>query len=306
MNYKPIRIEMRRLFVVICVAFVSVGSWAQNPTMGDVNRDGGISITDVLLCVDHILGGNPANFSISLADLNNDDDVTITDVLAIVDLILNGGNGIGDTSQAYLTCPDDNHPHMIDLGLPSGTKWACCNVGANKPEASGGHYSWGETEEKSLYNFVTYKYCTGVDSDNNGIYEDWHDDTKVYGVWQYLGDDIAGTQYDVAHANWGGSWVMPSVYQQQELIAYCTSEFVDVNGVKGMRFTGENGGTIFLPAAGRRYQNALVSNEDGFYWSSTHIPTYTYRAYYLYLGSGSASLAGYYRLYGKSVRPVYK
>lgn len=53
------------------------------------------------------------------------------------------------------SCPDDNHPHMIDLGLPSGTKWACCNVGATKPEEYGGYYTWGETEEKSVYDWST-------------------------------------------------------------------------------------------------------------------------------------------------------
>ena len=56
------------------------------------------------------------------------------------------------------TCPDSNHPHMIDLGLPSGTKWACCNVGATTPEGYGGYYAWGETSEKSVYNWNTYQY----------------------------------------------------------------------------------------------------------------------------------------------------
>lgn len=49
----------------------------------------------------------------------------------------------GDTG--LLTCPDNNHPHAIDLGLPSGTKWCCCNVGASTPEGYGGYYAWGET-----------------------------------------------------------------------------------------------------------------------------------------------------------------
>ena len=52
--------------------------------------------------------------------------------------------------QIFLICPDNNHPHMIDLGLPSGTKWACCNVGASSPEKAGGYYAWGETEEKDF------------------------------------------------------------------------------------------------------------------------------------------------------------
>ncbi|MBR2192647.1 MAG: hypothetical protein IJ910_04970 [Bacteroidaceae bacterium] len=50
----------------------------------------------------------------------------------------------------YPDCPDDHHPHLIDLGLPSGTRWACCNVGADAPESYGGFYAWGETTEKDF------------------------------------------------------------------------------------------------------------------------------------------------------------
>ena len=60
-----------------------------------------------------------------------------------------------NTNVSYTTCPDNNHPHMIDLGLPSGTKWACCNVGASAPEDYGNYYAWGETQPKSVYNY----YC---------------------------------------------------------------------------------------------------------------------------------------------------
>ena len=62
------------------------------------------------------------------------------------------------TSFTTRLCPDENHPHMIDLGLPSGNKWACCNVGASKPEEYGGYYAWGETEEKNDYRPGTYKF----------------------------------------------------------------------------------------------------------------------------------------------------
>ena len=57
-----------------------------------------------------------------------------------------------------MTCPDNNHPHAIDLGLPSGTKWACCNVGATNPEEYGGYYAWGETKEKDIYGRNTYAW----------------------------------------------------------------------------------------------------------------------------------------------------
>lgn len=83
-------------------------------------------------------------------------------------------------------CPDENHPHMIDLGLPSGTKWACCNVGASNPEDYGNYYAWGETQPKSVYNSVTYLYCTGQDIDGDG----WIDKNLSF---VNIGSDIAGT-----------------------------------------------------------------------------------------------------------------
>ena len=172
------------------------------------------------------------------------------------------------------TCPDGNHPHMIDLGLPSGTKWACCNVGASSPEQYGGYYAWGETEEKDVYNPVTYKYTSGVDEDGDGWYDDYHEDTGLNGIWQHIGDDIAGTQYDVAHVKWGGSWRMPSYKQQAELGENCSRTWTTQNGVNGMLVTGPNGGTVFLPAAGYRWFDYLYGEgEYGLYWSSSLYPS---------------------------------
>ena len=149
-------------------------------------------------------------------------------------------------------CPDDNHPHMIDLGLPSGTKWACCNVGASAPEQYGGYYAWGETEEKDVYDRDSYKY-----------YQD--------GSYVSLAMDISGTEYDVAHVKWGDNWVMPSLDDIRELLSNCTSEWTTLNGVKGRKFTSEiNGNSIFLPAAGYRLGGSLdCVGTDGNYWSST-------------------------------------
>ncbi len=154
------------------------------------------------------------------------------------------------------TCPDDKHPHAIDLGLPSGTKWACCNVDTSHPEKQsptnyGGYYAWGETEEKSYYYWDTYPYHTP-----NG--------------YIYIGDDIAGTKYDVAHVKWGGSWRMPSHDQQMELLDNCSWTWTTRNGVHGILVTHSNFNTIFLPAAGY-YVRANCNDEDrfGHYWSSS-------------------------------------
>ena len=186
-------------------------------------------------------------------------------------------------------CPDDNHPHMIDLGLPSGTKWACCNVGATTPVGYGDHYAWGETEVKDEYSFSNYIHCDGSSTT-------CHD----------LGESIAGTEYDVAHVKWGGGWMMPSYDQQTELRENCSSGWTTVNGINGRIFTGSNGSSIFLPGAGYRWNVALNSaGSDGTYWSSTQYPSNTYDAYFLFFSSNGIDLSHYrYRSYGRSVRPV--
>ena len=122
-----------------------------------------------------------------------------------------------------------------------------------------------------------------------------------------LGSDIAGTEYDVAHVKWGGSWMMPSVEQQHELRNNCTYEWTTVNGIKGGKFTSKtNGGSIFLPAAGYRYNSGLRNaGSYGFYWSSTQHPSFAYGAYYLsFDSSGTYTYIFNYRYDSQSVRPV--
>ena len=196
---------------------------------------------------------------------------------------------IEDTPISYPACPDENHPHLIDLGLPSGTKWACCNVGADKPEAYGGYYAWGETEEKEVYNESSYKYY------QNGSYVN-------------IGSDISCTEYDVAHVKWGGKWCMPTLDDIKELFDNCTNEWTTLNGVKGTKFTSKiNGNSIFLPAAGYRWRGGLDSaGEDGYYWSSTQYPNGSYGAYSLYFNSSNAYWYDGSRNYGQCVRPVLR
>lgn len=199
---------------------------------------------------------------------------------------------VSSNGKAYLSCPDNNHPHMIDLGLPSGTKWACCNVGASSPEDYGGYYAWGETKQKKVYDWDTYIHC-------DGSKETCHN----------LGSSISGTRYDVAHVKWGGSWLMPSYEQFKELNKNCTREWTKVNGVKGSKFTGPNGGSIFLPAAGDLWHSEQLFNagESCMYWSSTLRENGEYDAYGIFLGSSNTSWSSIsYRFYGQSVRPVLR
>lgn len=158
----------------------------------------------------------------------------------------------GDELIAYTSCPDDHHPHLIDLGLPSGTKWACCNVGASKPETRGEEYAWGETEYKNYCSLENYTLCPNGDVNSFPFY-----------------GDIAGTEYDVAHVKWGGKWQIPSMEHLKELVNVCSSEWTQNNGVNGRFFTGPNGGKIFLPA----------ETNWGEYWSSNQI---TYGKCYSY------------------------
>ncbi len=211
------------------------------------------------------------------------------------------GSDISYSEQEYTfkvnrsLCPDNNHPHAIDLGI--GTKWACCNVGANSPEAYGGYYAWGETSEKSVYTDETYKYFDNAAYQNG---KNWAD------RFQSLGSDIAGTSYDVAHVKWGGKWKMPSLDQIDSLLDKCTWHWEQLNGVSGQMVTGPNGNSVFLPATGDRCNDTTYYvGRYGYYWSSTQGPYFSYRAYSFYFDSSNAYVdGGNVRSGGRTVRPV--
>ena len=155
---------------------------------------------------------------------------------------------------ASAQCPDNHHPHMIDLGLPSGTKWSCCNMGADTPEAYGGYFSWGETKTKNCYDFDSYEFFLG-----------W----SYYPWYENIGRDICRTEYDVAYTQWGDSWQMPKKEQMQELIDNCLWQWTTQNGVTGMSVTGKNGNSIFLPASSARWgTDSPELGQEGVYWSS--------------------------------------
>lgn len=191
-----------------------------------------------------------------------------------------------------LTCSDNNHPHMIDLGLPSGTMWACCNVGASKPEDYGGYFAWGETRTKSEYTNSTYDYYDGSS-------------------YRRIGSDISRDKYDVAYEEWGEDWCMPSATKMQEMLDNTTSMWTVQNGVNGRSFTGSNGGKIFLPAAGHYVWSAPTGGTSGAYWSSTIAGSNnSWYACCLQFNADDVSVItstdyrGYYRHMGLSVRPV--
>lgn len=187
--------------------------------------------------------------------------------------------------QSFTTKEADKPGEMIDLGL--SVKWASHNVGASSPEGFGGYYAWGETEEKSNYDWETYKYY------QNGRHVN-------------IGNNISGTQYDVARVKWGGSWRMPTLDEIRELVENCSWKWTTYNGVKGQLVTGPNGNSIFLPLAGTRYGTSVLAVGDvGAYWSATQFGSgsnYAYRLSFLSGGGGWNYWDDRYR--GLTVRPV--
>lgn len=208
-----------------------------------------------------------------------------------------------DKDKSYKFCPDNNHPHIIDLSLPSGTKWACCNIGASKPEDCGLYYAWGETGEKRKFFPSNYQFAYEVGSGQGGIYSE--KDMKYY-KYQSIGSNITGTRYDVAQFKWGDSWHMPTPAQYKELVEYCTTTWTYREGVKGTLFRGPDGASIFLPAAGYIWGSMGIGKKNilGFYWSSASKKWD--KAYCLEFGpkSGVQWWEDYSRFCGLSVRAV--
>ena len=150
----------------------------------------------------------------------------------------------------------------VDLGLPSGTLWATCNVGASAPEDYGSYFAWGETTTKSSYSWSNYKYASGTAATATYIGDFLPNNNKV--------TTIQGTQYDAAKAQWGSEWVMPSKDQVHELIQKCSVSAKTVNGVKGVQYKGPNGNTMFLPCGGFKSDATHTSKgTEGYYWSGT-------------------------------------
>lgn len=188
----------------------------------------------------------------------------------------------------------------VDLGLPSGIKWATCNVGATKPEEYGGYYAWGEIEERDEYNWHNYKW-----GDANGKYTKYCS-SPLQGVVD--NKMILEPEDDVAHVEWGGKWRMPTGDETLELSEECIWDWTSLNDVKGMLVTGPNGNSIFLPAAGCYYSFSLVNEQNrGYYWSSSLVHYNSGHPFTIYFSNGNSHncLHDYLRSNnGFTVRPV--
>ena len=193
-----------------------------------------------------------------------------------------------------------NGHEYVDLGLPSGIKWATCNVGADSPEDYGDYFAWGEVKPKKEYSEYNYKHVNI--SEESVFLGLGKREIKNY---FNIGDNISGTEYDAASANWGGSWRLPTKAECEELNNKCTWKWTTKKRVRGYNVTGPNGNSIFLPAAGCRLGSSLGSaGELGYYWSSTPDESNGYSAYDLSFNSWYHRVSWHGRYDGQSVRPV--
>lgn len=190
----------------------------------------------------------------------------------------------------------------VDLGLPSGLLWATHNVGATSPEDFGDYYAWGETTTKQTYNWSTYAYGSA----ENQLTK--YCSSSSYGLNGYTDTlTILQAMDDAATANMGNGARIPNNEEWLELYNHCNKVWVAQNGVMGYRFTGPNGNTLFLPAAGNRFYNGLSeAGSFGFYWSSRLNPGSPYYAWHFRFSSGGQGMNGSSsnRAFGFSVRAV--
>ena len=182
----------------------------------------------------------------------------------------------------------------VDLDLPSGVKWASCNVGAEAPEEYGNLYAWGEVTTKTDYTWETYKYANG----SNKTFTKYCDDSSCGNDGFTDNKDTLDLEDDAAHVNWGGAWRMPTQTECQELLDNCTVTWTKQNGVNGYLLTSKNNSnSIFLPTL-------KSGSSAGYYWSSSLCTNYwAFSAWHLYFDS-QQKVDGSNRKNGYSVRPV--
>ena len=174
------------------------------------------------------------------------------------------------------------------------------NVGASSPDDYGDYFAWGETVPKDYYDWSTYDWCNGSETTLTK-YNNSSDYGRVDNKTQL---DLAD---DAARANWGGSWRMPTDAEMTELREQCTWSWTIQNGGYGYKVTSKsNGNSIYLPAAGSRYESLLdPAGSYGYYWSSSLNTSYPDGAFYLYFNSYShIARNNSDRSRGHSVRPV--
>lgn len=187
----------------------------------------------------------------------------------------------------------ENNYKYVDLGLPSGLKWATCNVGASNPQDYGLYFAWGETT-----GYTAEQVKSGVRAFSSAVYN--------AGSAASISTNLTLEQ-DAARANLGGNWRMPTKAECQELIDNCNVTWISSymgKGVAGRLFTSKtNGNSVFFPAAGNCRSSSVGSvGSYGYFWSASWESSRY--AWFLYFDSGSMNVISIYRYYGQPVRGV--
>ena len=202
----------------------------------------------------------------------------------------------------------ENGFEYVDLGLPSGTMWATCNVGATKPEDEGLLFQFGRVDGYKYVDFKNrFRTKDQNKQDTGNEYTPVTTSGKVYKKY-----DTLDLNDDAAHVNMGGAWHMPTYYQLEELLNNTSHKIETIKDVKGMLFTSKiNNNQLFIPFAGYWYNgiyyNAYNAKGCTDIWSSQVHALYVGNAYSLYCNSND-----YAHVYGNgfssafSVRGVFK
>ena len=201
-----------------------------------------------------------------------------------------------------------NDQLYVDLGLPSGLKWAKCNVGAKKETDYGIMFAWGQTDnavttkfvdsENYPYSWTTYEHCNDT---YNTLTK--YNNKSSYGTVD--NKTVLDPEDDAATQIMGSDWRMPTQTEWQELLDNTTNEWTQVNGVNGRKFTASNGNSIFIPAAGSCGDGSVLNvGRYGGVWSSSLRTSSHYGAWGLFFSSGYCSMGYDGRCYGRSVRGV--
>ncbi|MBQ6192177.1 MAG: hypothetical protein IJK51_07760 [Bacteroidaceae bacterium] len=203
---------------------------------------------------------------------------------------------------------EEAEPHeWVDLGLPSGTLWATCNIGADSPEEKGDYFAWGETETKTGNNWANYVLCNKAENTLTRYcaQSEWGNEGYTDNLTELLPED------DAATAIWGAKWQMPSLEQVQELTT-CSSIATSLNGVPGRKIFSRldpQNVWIFLPYTGWRQARNYNDMSYGYYWGRT---LYSGNSNYAtgiyvnnsYVGTDNGINNPNKRCYGRPIRPV--
>ena len=194
----------------------------------------------------------------------------------------------------------------VDLGLPSGLKWAKCNIGATSETDYGDYFMWGSTTPN------TASQCTWSNAPFNNRLDSYNEEYFNAHKSEWLDDNNnLKPEYDAASHIMGGDWKMPTNAELQELINYTTKEWTQVNGVNGYKFTSKKEGfqnnSIFIPAAGYCSDGSVGNvGSSGGVWSSSLFTSGNNYAWGLYFNSSNCTMGNSNRYYGRSVRGVRK